>query len=253
MRRTVVGLLGLSLLVATAGALPAGAQDAEGTPVSPPAAADRTNVRHFVPWGPGGLNPNLSVARETTGSCGERSLADFARDDAWFCFEAETSGILDPCFANPFGDPDAGAQLACAADPFTGEVTLLTTAEPLRIAMDEAAAPTPAAERETGRRGRGHRDRHRIAEHVRTGGAVSAEDAIDPLSMPWALELADGQLCGLATGATTVMAGMRANYACEGGGWVLGELDHDQPVWTATFWDGEGYATTTVDVAAVWT
>lgn len=251
MHRTVAGLLGLSLLVSTAGALPAAAQDAAGTPVAPPAAAGRTNVRFFVPFTPDGLNPGLRVARETTGSCGERSLADFGRDDAWFCFETETSGILDPCFANPFRDPDAGAQLACAADPFSGEVTLLTTSEPLRIEKADAAAPAPIALADDARRGRGHRQR--IREQVRTGGAVSADEAIDPLSLPWALELADGQQCGLATGATTVMAGMRANYACEGGGWVLGELDRSQPVWTASFWDGGGSSTTLVDVAAVWT
>jgi hypothetical protein len=251
MRRTVAGLLGLSLLVAAAGALPVAAQDAEGTPspsaVAPAAAAGRTNVRFFVPFGPDGLNPGLRVARETTGSCGERSLADFGRDDAWFCFEAGTNGVLDPCFANPFGDPDAGAQHACAADPFSGEVTLLTTSEPLRVGKDDEAAPIA----EPGATGRGHR--HRIREHARSGGAVSAEEAIDPMSLPWALELADGQRCGLATGATTVMAGMRANYACEGGGWIIGELDRSQLVWTASFWDGDGYATTLVDVAAVWT
>lgn len=250
MRRIVAGLLGLTLLVSTAGALPAAAQEDAGTPVAPPAATGRTNVQYFVPFGPDGLNPNLRVARETTGSCGERSLAAFGREDAWFCFEAETSGILDPCFANPFGDPDEGAQLACAADPFSGEVTLLTTTEPLRIAKD-AAAPAPDADRDDDRRDRDDHDRDE--DRDRTGGAVGAEEAIDPMSMPWALELADGQRCGLATGATTVMAGMRANYACEGGGWVLGELDRAQPVWTASYWDGEGYITALVDVAAVWT
>lgn len=57
-------------------------------------------------------------------------------------------------------------------------------------------------------------------------------------TMPWALELANGQHCTLFTGATAPIAGMRINYGCPGGFVVVGDVDRSLPVWRV-FWQGE--------------
>ncbi len=86
-----------------------------------------------------------------------------------------------------------------------------------------------------------------------TSGAMSAEEGIDPAAHPWAVELVNGDRCGLLTGATSVVAGMRLNYGCEGGGYIVGELDRFQPTWTANYYDEQALGTELVDVAVVWT
>ena len=51
--------------------------------------------------------------------------------------------------------------------------------------------------------------------------------------IPWALQLADGSDCLLASGATSVVDGMRQNYECKPGGlWLYGDPDRSSPVWT---------------------
>ncbi len=48
---------------------------------------------------------------------------------------------------------------------------------------------------------------------------------------PWALLLANGARCFLATGATGEVAGMRLNYECSSNGWVLGTPDQSKRPW----------------------
>ena len=48
----------------------------------------------------------------------------------------------------------------------------------------------------------------------------------------WLIRLADGTLCGFATGATTGVNGERANYLCTDQSVILGDLKPGQ-VWTA--------------------
>ena len=52
-----------------------------------------------------------------------------------------------------------------------------------------------------------------------------------PEPAPWALRLSNGARCVLATGATDVIAGMRLNYACSTGGWVLGDPHRSSQPW----------------------
>lgn len=210
----------------------AGGAAQEATPQAG-TTVERTDVRYFLPYGPDGLAPGLAVAREIDGSCDETSLANIGRPDAWFCFETGTDEIHDPCYENPFGPSDGPTVLACVASPFAGEAVLLTTDGPLPREKDSPAAMDGAPD----------------------GEAVedAADDAVDPLSLPWAMELANGTRCGLLTGATAAVAGMRLNYGCEGGGWVVGDLHRGSSVWTANFYDKGSLSTELVEVATVWT
>lgn len=99
--------------------------------------------------------------------------------------------ILDPCFQNLLGDEKV---LACAEEPFSANVMLLTLT---------AAPPDPSV----------------TDEPDFTG------------SLPWALELANGQRCTLLTGATAPVAGMRINYGCRDGAQVVGDVDRTLPLW----------------------
>jgi hypothetical protein len=90
---------------------------------------------------------------------------------------------------------DGATVLACARAPWAPSVALLTLTEPL------PDAPRP--------------------------GAVGLD------ARPWALELADGSRCTFLTGATSAVAGLRVNYGCEGGAWIVGDVDRRSPVWKA--------------------
>ena len=79
-----------------------------------------------------------------------------------------------------------------------------------------------------------------------------ADVALDPLEIPWALELANGERCTLLTGATAVLAGQRLNYGCEGGGYVLGEVDQRRQVWTVSYLAADAFASELVPVSVVW-
>ena len=267
MRRRLVALLAFVTVVA---GIPAAVAAQDATPVPVP-TGERTDIRYFVPFGPDGLNPTLQVADEIAGSCGESSLANIGRPDAWFCNEAATGALHDPCFENPFGAVDGPATLACVSSPFTNEVILLTTEEPLPREKDieppltmptppDVAIPAPgSAGGPAIVPGQAPVPSVPSVPPVAapptdpSGGAVSAEMAIDPLSIPWAVELANGERCGLLTGATAVVAGMRINYGCEGGGSIVGELDRSQPVWTGNYYDEQALGTELVEVATVWT
>jgi hypothetical protein len=91
--------------------------------------------------------------------------------------------------------------LACAREPWETQVTMLSLNHPL-----------PETDKKT----------------------IDRDKA-----MPWALELANGDRCGLFTGATAPIAGMRINYGCPGGGQVVGDLDRSLPLWRV-FYQKEG-------------
>jgi len=90
--------------------------------------------------------------------------------------------------------------LACPADPWSANVRMLTVMESL-----------PASAR---------------------------KDLMLKNTMPWAIELANGQRCTLFTGATAPIAGMRINYGCPGGYIAVGDIDRSQSQWR-TFTQGE--------------
>lgn len=43
--------------------------------------------------------------------------------------------------------------------------------------------------------------------------------------------LARGVTCGLSTGATGTVAGLRLNYGCSNGAWLLGDPDRRAALW----------------------
>jgi hypothetical protein len=147
-----------------------------------------TFVRVFTPFNAGGdLVVGLAVTGKASGSCDTNSAATPERPDAWRC--SAGNAIFDPCFQNLMGD---SRTLACAKDPFSANVTLLTlTADlPDLPVMDE---PTFSG-------------------------------------LPWAVELENGQQCTLLTGATAPVAGMRINYGCDDGAQVVGNLEKTLPL-----------------------
>jgi hypothetical protein len=60
-----------------------------------------------------------------------------------------------------------------------------------------------------------------------TGGGLAESQA-------WLLQLADGTVCGFATGATAGTEDKRLNYSCTNGEWILGFPEPGDP-WTAEF------------------
>lgn len=71
-------------------------------------------------------------------------------------------------------------------------------------------------------------------------------------ALPWALVLANGAHCQLLTGATSVSAGLRVNYWCDGETSVIGDIDREQPLWQVFFVPATGTAAERVGVAAAW-
>jgi len=208
----------------------------------------RTDTRHFLPYGSAGLNPVFTVTATENAVCGVQSLADPGRPDAWDCIGDPSQTIYDPCFENPFAPTDAPGELACVASPFVTDIVLITLTTPLDRdkAADTAggggAADSPGQPSTTAGQ-----------PSAAQPGAAVQPISVDPWDLPWALELANGERCTLLSGATSVLAGERINYGCEGGGVVLGAAHRGQPVWTVSYLADQSVATNVVEVAVAWT
>ena len=219
----------VSVLVAFVTIAPLAAFGQEATPEPGTAAGTRTDVRYVLPFTPDGLNPGLSATTEEAGVCGFASAVALDRPDAWDCLGA-AGQIYDPCFENPFILPDEPGQVACFDSPFSTEVVVLTLSEPLlreKEVPDASSDPSMAM-------------------------GQSADSAINPWDLPWALELANGDQCTLLHGTLTVQAGQTVHYGCAHGGMVLGEVDHRQPVWTVSYLAEGDVASTLVGVTVAW-
>ena len=228
MRRLLVALCTL-LALALGGPVMVSAQDATPEAGADGADLERTDIRYVLPFGPDGLNPALTEAATVEGVCGFSSTVALDRPDAWDCISAD-SEIFDPCFEPFMPDPEELIQLACVEAPFSTEVTLLTLTEPLvreKEAADPGADPSMAM-------------------------GQSADDAIAPWDLPWALELANGDQCTLLHGTLTVMAGQTVHYGCVEGGMVLGETDRSQPLWTVSYLAEGDVASSLVGVTTAW-
>lgn len=236
MRALFALLIGLTSL---SGIFPASAQDA--TPVVETATVARTNLRYFLPYTPDGVAADLNVVAETSGACLVPSLADVGRPDAWACTDLDTNEIFDPCFEDPFALSDELGELMCAASPFSPDVRRFSLTQPLQRMKDLSAAgaqPAPNAPQ---------------PPLPRPAPDERANAVIDPLEIPWALELANGSRCGLVTGATAVLAGQRINYECDDGGLVIGEVDRSAAMWRVAYLADGTSATDQVDVLTAWT
>lgn len=188
-------------------------------------AVTRTDQRYIVPFTPDGLNPGLTVASTEEGVCAFDSTIANSRTDAWGCTTG--GGVLDPCFEQAFLPMDDVAELACFDTPWSTDVVMLTLTTPLERVKDSPAAPI-------------------------TGAADTADEAIQPWDLPWAVELANGDRCALMHGTLTVVAGQIVHYGCEQRGAILGEIDHSQPVWTVSYVADGDVASDLVDVVAAW-
>jgi hypothetical protein len=197
------------------------AQDA--TPATGSSA--RTDLRYVLPFTPDGLNPGLTATATEEGVCGFASSAALDRPDAWDCIGAEDQ-ISDPCFENPFLAPDAPAQVACFDSPFSTDVVVLTLTDPL---VREKEAP------DTG-----------------TSLAEAAGVSIDPWDLPWALELANGDQCTLLGGTLTVQAGQTVHYGCTNGGTILGEVQHQEALWSVNYLAEGEVASRLIAVDTAW-
>jgi hypothetical protein len=80
-----------------------------------------------------------------------------------------------------------------------------------------------------------------IPRHVGNKGSPLA-------SPPWSLSLGNGANCGLLTGATFGLAGMRINYGCTDGGFLIGEVDRSQLQWRVFYLGRRATAATLVSV-----
>lgn len=66
---------------------------------------------------------------------------------------------------------------------------------------------------------------------IRLDKPLPSRAGSSPMGTPWGLELSNGMKCGFVTGGTFVVAGMRANYGCEHGGWIIGDPDRSTALW----------------------
>lgn len=184
---------------------------AQAAPVGTEAAPTSTSLKVFTPYVDGGLSSGITVDGRRDGTCFASSVASPQRPDAWRC--SSDNAILDPCFIDMRVDE---MQLACAQDPFAGDVTLLT-----------------------------------LTEALPSSGTRDEPDYRD--ATPWALDLLNGQHCVSLTGATGSIAGLRIDYGCVGGGVVVGGPDRTSPVWRVFYQAaGSSVALEQVEVRTAW-
>jgi hypothetical protein len=218
----------LALVVALVLALvgpSAAAQDATPTSGASVLNGGITDMRYVLPFTPDGLNPGLTATTTEDGVCGFPSSAALDRPDAWDCI-GESDQIYDPCFENPFIAPDQPALVACFDSPFSADVVVLRVTEPL---VREKEAPDAGMDM-----------------------AEAAGVAIDPWDLPWAVELANGDQCTLLGGTLTVQAGQTVHYGCRDGGMILGEVRHQDALWTVNYLAQSDVASRLVVVDTAW-
>jgi hypothetical protein len=185
-------------------------------------AALLTRVVVYEPFTAGGaIAPGIQVVGQASDAdCYEGAISS-PRKDAFRCF-AETgtqqSFAGDPCFLDPIGPP----RLACLALP----------TDPSRVVIVTPAAPFPS--------------------HPNTGVANPAT------GYPWLIQLANGQVCGDATGGTAYFPTIgRANWGCPNG-WGWGVVQRTLPYWTLGVSTGQSLVSRTpppltqVQIAIAW-
>ena len=178
-----------------------------------PACSPATHIKLITPFHDGNLGIGFAVTARGDGECFARSAAVAGRPDAWRC--SIGNAIHDPCFQNIMGDAKV---LACPDGPWTANVILLTLTHPL---------PTDSP------------------------GNDATKTSLKE-TMPWALEMANGQRCTMFTGATAPIAGMRINYGCPGGFIAVGEIDRSAAVWRIFFQGEKSVSLDLTDIAVAW-
>ena len=87
-----------------------------------------------------------------------------------------------------------------------------------------------------------------------SGGLDSASADPGPVdkSLPWAIQMANGAHCEIATGASNEIAGQRLNYFCTGGLGLYGTVDRSGSVWTIYAAGRNATQITMQPIAIVW-
>jgi hypothetical protein len=73
--------------------------------------------------------------------------------------------------------------------------------------------------------------RHTHQSHHAVTPASRRQTAEHEHPDPYEIRLRHGVRCGLSTGATGVIAGLRLNYGCTNGAWLLGSPNRNSPLW----------------------
>jgi hypothetical protein len=137
----------------------------------------------------------------SSGLRAEYAVTAHAKGSCWTNSSAANRPDAWRCMVgNDIHDPcfiaPGGRRVACTSDPFAERVVLIDLAKPLKV----------------------------------TGAAMPVSEM-----NPWALRLSGGARCELDTGATGGIAGMRLNYACSDGGWILDYPSRSHPLWKAHY------------------
>ncbi len=251
-------------LLSVSGGVTATAAAQDATPGAQSAATSspvRTDTRYVLPYFRGDLAPGLAATGNASGACTSPSLADIGRPDAWLCTDSADQAFYDPCFENPLVPEDGLGELACLDSPFSTEVVIFSLTEPLarQKRSGDGGSPAGAAGETPGRKQTADLpagdDVMTIEEAAASDQALDDEQGTlaNPLDVPWAVELANGERCTFQTGATAVLAGERVNYECSGGGFILGEVDRDLEVWTVSYVANDAAVSTLEEVTVAWT
>lgn len=174
----------------------------------------RTDLVYMRPWDFGKLSSRLRVvANRTAESC----IPSVASSDpaALRCFLSDAN---EPEYyvRDPCWPEEGMNQAACLSSPWDSSVTLVGMS--VSAARDSREPVPPAA-------------------------------SAHPL--PWALELGNKQKCLLIQGATSLVAGMRINYRCADG-YVVGDPDRADKVWTALYVKSNGDQVVRSDIRRAW-
>jgi hypothetical protein len=147
-----------------------------------------SGTRTFIydPFAASGLRPGLHITARAGGTC-RQGTSPVELRSYYRCFTTvsdkspRTALVFDPCFAGHRGAGGQPVQMICPTNPATGDAILLT-------ATSVTASPG--------------------------GRAGTAPRPVPPTPLaPWAVKLADGQVCQLVDAAW----GGLGPYSCQGG------------------------------------
>jgi hypothetical protein len=176
-------------------------------------ANEGTQTMLYSPWATStSLFGDITpVNTESGGTCSGASDFDVNDQFAWRCTD-QSGALFDPCFAPGATSPMADVtEVACADNPWS-EVTLITLSQPLT----SSSWGTPT----------------------------------DGLRHPWALQLVNGDKCGLIEGTGSVVGGVVLNFGCTYGDAAY-PSENVEP-WTSQYSLNPSGVVTASPVATAW-
>jgi hypothetical protein len=175
-------------------------------------ARQGTTVSAYSPWATAtSLFGDMKVVKTLSGvGCSGPSAFDVGDQDAWRC-NLQGGGFYDPCFAPGPPQQSNVTEVACADDPWSA-VTLIK----LSRALVSSSWGTPT----------------------------------DNLRHPWAMQLINGDKCGLIEGTGDVVHGVTLNYGCTYGGAIY-PTQNTEP-WKTMYSPNSTGTATASPVATAW-